>query len=225
MKNQMPHNPTMKSFKRAMTTSFGSICLGSLLVAILQTLRAIFRSLRNGRNQFLVWYMMMCVNLANVCQVLLIAFWGCWRIYYVTLIFMHFHKLLFMARRIAKQHVTRGISFIATAVRPSSTVQHRVCVSLTLLDNLISNVLSMGALFGAMFSALLGGLIGSSIAPQFWIGCAVLGFIVAFAMLIVVMETIQSSVCTIFVCFAEDSEALRRNDPLLHQKFVSTYNL
>eukprot|EP00833_Pecoramyces_ruminatium_P002069 jgi/Orpsp1_1/1176101/evm.model.c7180000056404.1 len=32
-------NPTLKSFKRAITTSFGSICFGSLIIAIIQTLR------------------------------------------------------------------------------------------------------------------------------------------------------------------------------------------
>lgn len=66
--NPIPSNPTLGSFRRffffsilekvtkvcliyylffcrAMTTSFGSICLGSLLVALLQTLRAIFRAM------------------------------------------------------------------------------------------------------------------------------------------------------------------------------------
>lgn len=37
-------NPTLKSAKRAMTTSFGSICYGSLIIALIQTLRAIVRN-------------------------------------------------------------------------------------------------------------------------------------------------------------------------------------
>ncbi|CAG8761932.1 24744_t:CDS:2 [Cetraspora pellucida] len=37
--------PTLKSAKRAATTSFGSICFGSLLVAILQVIRELLRSL------------------------------------------------------------------------------------------------------------------------------------------------------------------------------------
>lgn len=36
-------NPTIKSAKRAMTTSFGSVCYGSLLIAIIQTIRAVIR--------------------------------------------------------------------------------------------------------------------------------------------------------------------------------------
>ena len=38
------------------------------------------------------------------------------------------------------------------------------------------------------------------------------------------MEVVQSGVATIFVCFAEDREALRRNDPFLFEKFMSTYH-
>ncbi len=49
----MPSNPTQKAFKRAVTTSFGSICLGSLLVAILKTLRQIVDSARRNNNNIL----------------------------------------------------------------------------------------------------------------------------------------------------------------------------
>lgn len=37
-------NPTAASAKRALTTSFGSICYGSLIIAIIQTLKAMARS-------------------------------------------------------------------------------------------------------------------------------------------------------------------------------------
>ena len=37
-------NPTAKAAKRALTTSFGSICYGSLIIALIQTLRAIIRN-------------------------------------------------------------------------------------------------------------------------------------------------------------------------------------
>jgi len=92
-------------------------------------------------------------------------------------------------------------------------------------DNLISNVLTMGALLGAIVCAFVGGLVGSAIAQDWWVACAVIGFIIGFLMLVVVMEVIQSSVCSIFVCFSMDSVALSRNDPILYQKFMSTYNL
>lgn len=49
----MPRNPTLASFKRAVTTSFGSICFGSLLVAILKFLQYVVRSQRENENDFI----------------------------------------------------------------------------------------------------------------------------------------------------------------------------
>merc|ERR1739848_703150 len=47
----MPRNPTLSSFKRAVTYSLGSICFGSLLVAIIKTMRALLNSARRqGRD-------------------------------------------------------------------------------------------------------------------------------------------------------------------------------
>jgi hypothetical protein len=43
-------NPTAKSAKRALTTSFGSICYGSLLIALIQTITNLVRkSARNSQ--------------------------------------------------------------------------------------------------------------------------------------------------------------------------------
>lgn len=44
--HEMPENPTTQSLKRALTTSFGSICLGSLMVAVLRTMRALLHNAR-----------------------------------------------------------------------------------------------------------------------------------------------------------------------------------
>ncbi|KAH9581965.1 Choline transporter-like [Trypanosoma melophagium] len=49
---QMPKNPTLASFKRAVTTSFGSICFGSLIVAFVRTIRWIAETTSNTENDF-----------------------------------------------------------------------------------------------------------------------------------------------------------------------------
>ena len=41
-------NPSAKAFKRTMTSSFGSVALGSLIVAILQAMRSMLKSQRRG---------------------------------------------------------------------------------------------------------------------------------------------------------------------------------
>lgn len=44
-------NPTLASAKRAMTTSFGSNCFGSLLIAIIQTIRFLARQAEQQASQ------------------------------------------------------------------------------------------------------------------------------------------------------------------------------
>eukprot|EP00756_Hemistasia_phaeocysticola_P065624 Hpha_TRINITY_DN8680_c0_g1::TRINITY_DN8680_c0_g1_i1::g.168868::m.168868 len=56
----LPRNATWKSYLRAMTTSFGSICFGSLIVAILQMIRLVLRMLMRNRNAILRC-LVMCV--------------------------------------------------------------------------------------------------------------------------------------------------------------------
>jgi hypothetical protein len=46
----MSKSPTLASFKRACTTSIGSICFGSLIIAVIQTLRALTQILRGDGN-------------------------------------------------------------------------------------------------------------------------------------------------------------------------------
>ena len=53
--NVIDHKPTPAAFKRTMTTSFGSVCLGSLIVAFLQAVRAILRSSKNGRSLYVIY--------------------------------------------------------------------------------------------------------------------------------------------------------------------------
>jgi hypothetical protein len=47
---EMPNTPTLGAAKRAMTTSLGSICYGSLLVALIQFVRAMVAELKKSDN-------------------------------------------------------------------------------------------------------------------------------------------------------------------------------
>jgi hypothetical protein len=46
--NNLPTNPTVQAFKRATWNSFGSICLGSLIVAVVRAIRAVVNGARNA---------------------------------------------------------------------------------------------------------------------------------------------------------------------------------
>ncbi|CCW60084.1 unnamed protein product [Phytomonas sp. EM1] len=55
----MPSNPTLAAFTRAMTTSFGSICFGSLLVAIIEFIRSLVDS--SGREDSFLACILDCI--------------------------------------------------------------------------------------------------------------------------------------------------------------------
>ncbi|CBH15735.1 hypothetical protein, conserved [Trypanosoma brucei gambiense DAL972] len=52
-KENMPKNPTLASFKRGTTTSFGSICFGSLLVAIIRLIRWLVSTAEGSEHEIL----------------------------------------------------------------------------------------------------------------------------------------------------------------------------
>ncbi|KAH8611788.1 putative Plasma membrane choline transporter [Trypanosoma vivax] len=51
--SDMPSNPTAASFKRSVTTSFGSICFGSLIVAFIRFLRWVVENFSRNDDEFL----------------------------------------------------------------------------------------------------------------------------------------------------------------------------
>lgn len=61
-------NPTAKAAKRALTTSFGSVCYGSLIVAILQTIRALIRMAANqaaADGNLIGYFCAMCAGMSH----------------------------------------------------------------------------------------------------------------------------------------------------------------
>src|SRR5690606_36286790 len=48
--NNRPSHPVKDSWTRSVTTSLGSICFGSFLVAVIQTIKYIVQSMRSNKN-------------------------------------------------------------------------------------------------------------------------------------------------------------------------------
>jgi hypothetical protein len=55
------NNPTAKAFKRAVTTSFGSICFGSLLIAIVRTLKWVVNECRKKEGNAVLLCLAACI--------------------------------------------------------------------------------------------------------------------------------------------------------------------
>eukprot|EP01127_Copromyxa_protea_P013139 TRINITY_DN3497_c0_g1_i1.p1 TRINITY_DN3497_c0_g1~~TRINITY_DN3497_c0_g1_i1.p1 ORF type:complete len:440 (-),score=86.80 TRINITY_DN3497_c0_g1_i1:71-1348(-) len=196
---QMPSSPTFGSVKRAMTTSFGSICLGSLVVAIIKTLRAVLRSL--SRN-----------NSSIACIALM--FLGC-----LDSLVRYFNHYAFC------QVAIYGKTFIKAANDTWDLFQRSGIAQLA-NDNIIGGVLMTGSLLGASVVGSVGALIGL-IAPQYGepVVLFFVGFVIGFILVTLTMQVVDSAVSCLFVCFAEAPEALKEHDPELFTRFVEADTL
>jgi len=193
----MPSNPTSKAFRRAMTTSFGSICLGSLLVAILKTLRAIVDGARRQGD--------------NICLCLLSCFIGL-----LDRLLQYFNLYAFAQVAIYGKRYCKAAKDTWELFKSSG-------MAAIINDNLISGVLTMGAILGGASAAFVGALVASVLIDDYWFGIGLVCFIIGISLVMLTMEVVESGVCTIFVCFAMDPHALERSNAELYQKFHDTY--
>jgi len=201
MSTNMPTNPTAKSFKRAITYSFGSICLGSLLVAALQTMRAILRNFAR-RSDNAIMAILAC----------LIEWWlSC-----IEGLLRYFNHYAYVMIAIY------GKSFWQAA-RDTFDMFQETGLQVIVNDNIIGTVLAMGCWVGGFLTGVAGGVLGWVYLPEDWIFLAVVGLVVGFTMVAMTLQVVESGVSTIFVCFAEDPAALARNDAYLFNLFMSTY--
>ncbi|KAI7900568.1 plasma-membrane choline transporter-domain-containing protein [Cokeromyces recurvatus] len=205
--NHQRQHPIWGSAKRALTTSFGSICFGSLLVALINTLRYFIQMARSGTDNDLLGFLLCIVE----CII------GC-----IQGLFEWFNQYAFSGIAIY------GQGFVPTAKRTWSLIQDRGVEAL-INDNLIGNVLWMGMLLVGILASLLGYIyllvtkpaynVTGNMTPLVMLVCFVMGM----SMFSVVSTVISSGVTTFFVCLAEDPEALRRVNPELYDAIRQTW--
>ncbi|CAG8674682.1 9059_t:CDS:2 [Funneliformis mosseae] len=179
----VPSSPTLKSAKRASTTSFGSICLGSLLVAILQVIGALLRSAaQDTDNPFGAF--------CAACAAVLV---GC-----IESLLQYFNFYAYT------QVAIYGKSFWESAKDTWALVKDRG-VDAIINDNLIGNVLVMGAFLVGIITALLSYLytiifeLSFNRNGEFTPLIVFLGFIVGFQMLNIIGSVILSGTATTFL--------------------------
>ncbi|CAG8568444.1 5610_t:CDS:2 [Acaulospora morrowiae] len=190
----VPPSPIIQSAKRASTTSLGSVCLGSLLVALLQTIRALLRmAAQETDNPFGAF----CAACAEVII-------GC-----IEGLLQYFNFYAYT------QVAIYGKSFWQAAKDTWELIKDRG-VEAIINDNLIGNVVLIGSILVGMLTALFGYLYTIIIHPSFnrdggfTALIIVLSFIIGFQMLSVIGSVILSGTATTFVCLAEDPRALER---------------
>ncbi|KAG0293237.1 putative choline transporter, neither null mutation nor overexpression affects choline transport [Linnemannia gamsii] len=203
----MSKSPTCASFKRACTTSIGSICFGSLIIAVIQTLRAVVQILRSdGNGGFLAF-------IACIIDCFLSCMQG---------VIEYVNKYAFC------QVAIYGKAYIPAARDTWTILKDRGIVQI-INDNLIGNVWAMGAIMSGCFSGLASYLYLRFENPpfnsngEFTYVIVVMAFVMGMQMLFTVGTVIDSGVATTFVCLAEDPAALARTKPELFERIRATW--
>ncbi|ORZ04392.1 plasma-membrane choline transporter-domain-containing protein [Lobosporangium transversale] len=203
----MTKSPTWESFKRACTTSIGSICFGSLIIAVIQTLRALAQMLRgDGDNGLLIF-------LACIIDCIL----GC-----LQGLLEYVNKYAFC------QVAIYGKPFIPAARDTWDILRDRGVVQI-INDNLVGNVWAMGAITSGLLSGLASYLYLWWAKPSFNSNgdftyvIVTMAFVMGLQMVFTVGSVIDSGVSTTFVCLAEDPAALARTKPELFESIRATW--
>jgi len=176
-------NPSTGAFKRTMTTSFGSVCFGSLLVAILQALRAMLKS--QGKNGGCAYCLLKCIE-------------GIMR---------YFNKYAFV------QVATYGCSFFTAAKNTWGLFMSKGIMALInddLTGLALSCGAILGGVVSGLVGYLVAiGFYDEGLS----IALAIVGAILGYIVVVIILLVVASGVVAIFVLFAEDPAAMSENRP------------
>ncbi|GMH99868.1 hypothetical protein TrLO_g758 [Triparma laevis f. longispina] len=199
------------SLKRATTFSFGSICLGSLLVAILNALRAMVHSARYADDGIIV-----CIaDCILGCLESIMEYFNRWAFIYCGL---YGYSFMEAGKNVIRLFKARGWTMIIN-------------------DDLVGNVLAFQSLgVGAICGGV--GLLANEINPQWfdadgndenngdidikWI-IFFIGLLIGALFSSIMFNVVQSAVDTTVVCFAEAPVDFQRNYPDLYDQMSESW--
>ncbi|KAI9912297.1 hypothetical protein PsorP6_009821 [Peronosclerospora sorghi] len=211
-----PHaqKATVGALYRSLTTSFGSICFGSLIVAVLQALKTMADAAKrraseeNSSGLACLACMAECIL---SCLATIMEYVNQWAYVYVGVYGYPFRT---SGKAVMDLFKTRGWTAVIN-------------------DDLTSSALSFGALGIGVVTCCVG-LLMVRMAPMDWFSewgsrasvygtMAVVGFMVGMSMALILAHVIIAALHTIFVCFAEDPVAFNRNHQREYEDLVAGY--
>lgn len=191
------------SFVRSVTTSFGSICFGSLLVAIIKALRVMAESSRRDADNGCAAFMLCLVECLLRCLEGIIEYFNKFAFIYVG---MYGYSYLEAGKNVMTLFQNRGWDVI-------------------IADDLVSNVLF---LFTLVIGGLTGcvGLVLNETNPEWFEGYqgAAMGvafgftFLVGLVIAAITLSVVDSAVNTVLVAFAEGPAEFEQNHPELSEE-------
>jgi hypothetical protein len=204
--NPMAETATWGAFKRATTTSLGSICFGSLIVAVLQATRQILREAqRNAQRE------------GNMGLAFLACCIGCCLSWIESLI-EYFN--MYAYTKVAFY----GLDF-RTAAKETWDLFKSRGFEMIINDDLTGMVLAMGCIIGAVITGIFGALWAAALNFDGWIVVGIIALVIGYIMVALIMNVIQSAVATTYVVWAEDSALLNQTRPEHYTKLRDAANL
>lgn len=195
------------SFCRASTYSFGSICMGSLLVAVVRALRMMARQARQNEDAQLLACVLECIL---ACIEDIVEYFNKWAYVYIGLYGFGYIEA---GRNVIQLFQSKGWSVLIT-----DDLNDRVLLMMSLCVGALTGI--AGMLAAIADQSLLGDLdVGDSAAlVAFFIS-----FIVGIVFCSILMSVVGSAVNTVIVCFAESPAEFEANHPDLSREMRSSW--
>eukprot|EP00587_Corethron_hystrix_P003737 CAMPEP_0113325538 /NCGR_PEP_ID=MMETSP0010_2-20120614/17841_1 /TAXON_ID=216773 ORGANISM="Corethron hystrix, Strain 308" /NCGR_SAMPLE_ID=MMETSP0010_2 /ASSEMBLY_ACC=CAM_ASM_000155 /LENGTH=507 /DNA_ID=CAMNT_0000185409 /DNA_START=57 /DNA_END=1580 /DNA_ORIENTATION=+ /assembly_acc=CAM_ASM_000155 len=195
------------SLQRATTYSFGSICFGSLIVAVVRALRAMADMARDNEEGGTA--ILLClIDCILGCIEGIVEYFNKWAYVYVGL---YGYSFIESGKNVLGLFKSRGWNTIVTDNLVESALFF-VNVGIGLLTGCIGFILESS--FGDMY-----GVFGDSDKIMGF----VIGFVIGFVLSSIVMSTIESATNTVIVCFAEAPAEFEANHPQLSDQMRASW--
>lgn len=206
----VPKGATRGAFRRSMTYSFGSISLGSLVVALINMVRQAVSVAQQSAAQD--------GNIAAACAFCILQ---CiiglidWAVQFIN--------------RYAFVHIALYGKPYFAAAKDTWTLLRQRGIDILITDCLIGPVLTMGATFVAFLTALIAFVYLEITKPAYNSDGSFVAVIMAFSFLIglqvcqIFTVPLGSGVDTTFVAAAWDPDVLMRDHPDLYQRMIAVY--
>lgn len=201
------------SFCRSVTTSFGSICFGSLIVAIIEALRQIVNMARD--NDDLGAALACCIDCLLSCIEGLVEYFNRWAYIYVGLYGFGYCEA---GKNVMGLFKDRGWeAIIADDIVGSVLGLVSLVVGLITAGTAVLTVNQSG-----WFDDIIVAFDNST--TQVYVVAGIIGFIIGIAICSIAMGVISSSVLAVIVCFAEAPYEFEENYPELSRDMREAYS-
>lgn len=201
----VPRDPTARAFRRSLTTSFGSLCLGSLVATTLKALHAAVRVIERHASKRFGF-----LNCAECC------------LGFLDGLMRFFNELAYT------QIALYGKNFTRASRDTWTLLVHHSGVDALVQRELISTALTLSSILSGLVCSLISGLWARAVLgdeqPQWW-ESIVAAFIIGYGAVSVVSVTVESGTNALFVCYAEDPQPLEANSKELYALFIARPHL